>query len=223
MNAVFTAYTWTRKRSPPLINRTPNTPKNLFSFTFSTHHNVQHTAKNRSAAKYCSNGNGSQSRSLPVTILSPVFPSHDSSAGNISLLPSREKTGPCGDPTPPNRHLIQSSDELRPNNTPNTLSAYRSVWHKSRRLRCEYYNWSHPISERTVREFSVDIEVVVLGNSVKTHKPWAISARNQTLGGTFDSSFSDTQPKTDVFKPLFASYSIMKPLQGKSRCIREQR
>ena len=32
--------------------------------------------------------------------------------------------------------------------------------------------------------------------------------------GSFDSSFSDTQPKTDVFKPLFASCSIMKPLQG---------
>ena len=29
-----------------------------------------------------------------------------------------------------------------------------------------------------------------------------------------DSSFNDIRSKTDVFKPLFASYSIMKPLQG---------
>ena len=37
---------------------------------------------------------------------------------------------------------------------------------------------------------------------------------NQSLGETFDSRLNDTQPKTDVFKPLFASYNIMKPLQG---------
>lgn len=29
-----------------------------------------------------------------------------------------------------------------------------------------------------------------------------------------DSSFNDIQLKTDVFKPLFASYNIMMPLQG---------
>ena len=53
------------------------------------------------------------------------------------------------------------------------------------------------------------------------HEPYPQEIKRRE--GTFDSSLSDTQPKTDVLKPLFASYSIMKPLQGKSRCIREQR
>ena len=40
-----------------------------------------------------------------------------------------------------------------------------------------------------------------------------ISTQDQKSAVT-DSSFNDIQSKTDVFKPLFASYSIMKPLQG---------
>ena len=58
-------------------------------------------------------------------------------------------------------------------------------------------------------------KTVVLRNSVKTYNHMHIPTQDQK-SAVSDSSFNDIQSKTDVFKPLFASYSIVKPLQGDS-------